>query len=100
MITATTASSEVTTYTFDGEGRRVKKSVQPPAVSPIQTVYVYDAMGQLAAEYGTATGESGTRYLTGDHLGSTRLITRQDGTVDKTHGYRPFGEEIAGPGRR
>src|SRR5437773_10226957 len=39
------------------------------------TTYVYDAQGQLAAEYGAAT-DSGTSYLTADHLGSTRLATR------------------------
>jgi len=48
------------TFTYDGDGRRVKK------VSPTgATVYVYDAAGQLAAEYSTETNpESGTQYLT------------------------------------
>ena len=37
-----------TTYLYDGNGQRVKKTVG--AGTP--TVYVYDAMGSLAVEYG------------------------------------------------
>jgi len=58
------------------------------------TTYVYDAQGQLAAEYGAAT-DSGTSYLTADHLGSTRLATDATGAVKKCYDYYPFGEDIA-----
>jgi RHS repeat-associated protein len=68
------------------------------------TVYVYDAQGQLAAEYDTPvpTALCTTCYLTADHLGSTRMMT--DGTTGAPvafHDYLPFGEEIqAGIGGR
>src|SRR6202171_602822 len=50
-------------------------------------------MGQLAAEYGVPT-DSGTTYLTADHLGSTRLLTNSSGAVKKRYDYFPFGEDI------
>ena len=41
------------------------------------TNFVYDAMGKLAAEYGGPQNpNTGTTYLTDDHLGSTRVVTR------------------------
>ncbi len=74
-----------TTYAYDGEGRRVKKGNE---------IYVYDAFGNLAAEYGGTVSATGTRYLTTDHLGSTRLITKADGEVDQRIDYLPFGKAI------
>jgi RHS repeat-associated protein len=61
------------------------------------TVYVYDAQGQLAAEYATQpeTPLCTTCYLTADHLGSTRLMTDgASGAAVALHDYLPFGEEI------
>ena len=57
-------------------------------------MYLYDAQGRLAAEYGAWT-DSGTSYLTADHLGSTRLVTDASGAVKKCYDYFPFGEDIA-----
>src|SRR6185312_6229665 len=56
----------------------------------------YDAPGQLAAEYSTATTTSPctTCYLVWDHLGSARLITDQNAAIVARHDYLPFGEEI------
>ena len=79
-----------TTYSYDGEGRRVKK-----VVGGAITVYVYNAAGQLVAEYTNPwRQETGTRYLTTDHLGSTRVVTGEDQGVLSRHDYLPFGEEI------
>ena len=36
----------------------------------------------------------GTEYVTGDHLGSTRLLTNATGGVIRRFDYLPFGEEI------
>jgi RHS repeat-associated protein len=58
------------------------------------TTYVYDAQGELAVEYGIST-DTGTSYLTADHLGSTRLMTDASGGIKKCYDYLPFGEEIA-----
>jgi RHS repeat-associated protein len=81
----------VTTYTYDGDGRRVQKAVSGGAT----TTYVYDAQGNLTAEYGASTPNSpGTSYLTGDHLGSTRLVTNSSGSAFERYDYAPFGEEL------
>ncbi|MEW5980611.1 MAG: DUF922 domain-containing protein, partial [Acidobacteriota bacterium] len=79
------------TYGYDGEGRRVEK-IQ----SGEKTVYVYNVLGQLIAEYREQgpQGSGGTFYPTGDHLGSTRVVTDQSRVVKSRHDYLPFGEEL------
>ena len=83
-------------YSYDGDGRRVKK-----VDSGGTTIFVYNAGGQLIAEYTSgAPSGGGTSYLTSDHLGSTRVVTKQDGTLRVRYDYLPFGEELpstAGP---
>ena len=65
IATSTIPNMGASTYTYDGEGRRVKK-----VMGTATTVFVYDAAGRLAAEYSTQTNpESGRRYLTADHPG-------------------------------
>lgn len=79
-------------YLYDGHGQRVEKSdTGGPA-----TIYVYDAFGQFAAEYSTATTAApcATCFLSYDHLGSVRIVTDQNGVVVARHDYLPFGEEI------
>ena len=89
------------TYSYDGEGRRVKRVVEG-----VTTTYLYNAGGQLVAEYATSgTPLPGIRYLTPDHLGSTRVVTQavvsgSDGGVVSRHDYLPFGEEIGSLGGR
>ena len=95
-------------YGYDGEGRRVMKLVCPTGAGQCMTttnganltVYVYDAAGKLAVEYGPQ-GDAGTRYLTADHLGSTRVVVDGSGVVQQCNDYLPFGEDIpAGVGGR
>ena len=85
-----TYRNATTNYKYGPEGRRVQK------VTPTVTeTYVYDAFGKLAAEYSTAAPSSGgTYYRTTDHLGSTRLVTKQDKSDADCYDYAPFGEEI------
>jgi RHS repeat-associated protein len=86
-------------YTYDGDGHRVGRVVT--GTSPSSTTYVYDAAGQLAAEYSTAAAmDAGTTYLTADHLGSTRLVT--DGSQKPVHrfDYMPFGQDLSAYGNR
>jgi RHS repeat-associated protein len=84
--------SWTTQYKYDGDGRRVKKLDAAGAT----TVFVYDATGNLAAEYysGSVTATKGVDYLTADHLGSTRMISNESGTIVTRRDYQPFGEEI------
>ncbi len=81
-------------YGYDGDGRRVSKAVS--GTGGAATVYVYDAMGRLAAEYstGAATSPCATCYLSTDHLGSTRLVVDQNGNFVARHDFLPFGEEV------
>lgn len=80
-------------YFYDGDGHRVKK-----VTGSVTTVFVYNAMGQLTAEYTNDTtppvAGGGTSYLTSDHLGSTRAVTKSDGSVKARYDYLPFGEEL------
>ncbi len=83
-------------YAYDRLGQRVKRTT-PTGGTSETTVYVYDAFGQLAAEYSSvapAVGSGGTFYRTEDHLGSTRLVTKQDQTVAECRDFFPFGERI------
>src|SRR5262245_31206717 len=36
--------------------------------------------------------EAGTRYLHADHLGSTDVLTREDGSIAERRSYDPFGQ--------
>jgi RHS repeat-associated protein len=86
-----TFNGSAATYSYDGDGRRVRK-----VVGSATTVLVYDARGQMVAEYSNQAPPTsgGTSYVTADHLGSTRLVTDSTGTVIARHDYAPFGEEI------
>lgn len=83
------SSNPDATYYYDGEGRRVKK------ISGAETtIFVYDAGGQLAAEYSTALADTQqVSYLTADHLGSVRAISNEIGQVVKRQDYSAFGDE-------
>ncbi len=86
------------TFFYDGDGRRVKKITIAGT-----TVYVYNALGQLVAEYtdNPSPTNTGTSYLTSDTLGTPRVITDASGALKARHDYLPFGEEImAGVGGR
>jgi RHS repeat-associated protein len=85
-----TFNGTAATYVYDGDGRRVKKTDGTGT-----TVFVYNAVGQLVAEYTSGVAQpNGTSYLTTDHVGSTRLVTDSSGVVKARHDYMPFGEEV------
>jgi RHS repeat-associated protein len=76
-------------YLYDGEGKRVKKLSETET-----TVFVYNASGQLVAEYSTQMSQTQqVSYLTTDHLGSPRVTTNQLGAVTNRKDYSAFGEE-------
>jgi RHS repeat-associated protein len=82
-------------YSYDGDGRRVKKQAGGQT-----TLYVYDAQGELAAEYPAAGGGGAAvaHDVTTDHLGSTRLVTKTSEDPQQVvvgcYDYLPFGEEL------
>ncbi len=91
------------TFQYDGENRLKQSTINSSSVTYAHgtTVYVYSAIGELAAECGGETTGSGLQYLTADSLGSTRLVTNAGGGVVSRLDYLPSGEEIpAGVGGR
>jgi RHS repeat-associated protein len=78
-------------YEYDGNGTRVRK-----IVGQVETIFVYNAMGQTVAEYSNQLPvEKKISYLTADHLGSPRIVTDQGGQVVSRHDYMAFGEEVS-----
>jgi RHS repeat-associated protein len=97
-------------YSYDGAGQRVSKTTGSG-----QITFVYDAFGQLAAEYAGGTvwtkdyvraggqiaaienaygAPCTTCYLSYDYLGSPRMVTDQSANIIARHDYAPFGQEI------
>jgi RHS repeat-associated protein len=97
-------------YSYDGAGQRVSKTTGSG-----QITFVYDAFGQLAAEYAGGTvwtkdyvraggqiaaienaygAPCTTCYLSYDYLGSPRMVTDQNANIIARHDYAPFGQEI------
>lgn len=94
-------------YTYDAAGQRVKKET----VGGGTTNYVFDATGHVVAETDANGGwnagyvylngkleavyRDGTTYFVhGDHLGSTRLWTGVNRSVQRNLDYQPFGEAL------
>jgi len=92
-VSSSAIGGHTTTYVYDGNGHRVMKSTGTAA-----TTYVYDAMNQLIAEYGTPSAvDTGTKYVSVDHLGSTRLVTDTSSPTPNQeicYDFLPFGELI------
>jgi RHS repeat-associated protein len=87
-------------YGYDPDGHRVRKE---KVGSNEVTIFVYNVVGQLIAEYNSDTdpplGGGGTSYLTTDHIGSTRVVTgiptgSGNVPVKARYDYLPFGEEL------
>ena len=79
-------------YFYDGDGKRIKKIV--PATDEV-TVFVYNASGQLVAEYSTEISQDPkVSYTTADHLGSPRILTDENGATISRRDFHPFGEEV------
>ena len=76
-----------TVYHYDAEGRRVRRE----GVGG-EAVFVYDGMGELALELAANSTGAGISYLTADQLGSTRVVTGQDGAARECFG-QPAGSE-------
>ena len=96
-------------YTMDPDRRRVKKTV-----AGITTYYLRGADGAVLAEYTGQTlsaryvyagsrriariaGDS-ARYYLADHLGSTRSLVDEEGSVTAAYDYWPYGKVLASSG--
>jgi RHS repeat-associated protein len=118
---AGSGSSVVTTNAYDSMNRVTSRiysfvpNPSTPEAPPVTYCYDGNASGSCAAapDPGVAPEATGTVYLTGDHLGSTRLVTSAAntlvngvspgaaGSVVRCYDYMPFGEDIeSGVGSR
>ncbi len=90
FVASNSGSIADATYSYDGEGRRIKK------VSTTETtIFVYDGGGQLVAEYSTALASvQQVSYMTADHLGSPRVMTNENGAVTNRKDFAAFGDEV------
>ena len=89
------AGAVVGQYSYDGDGKRVKKYVPSTGET---TIFVYDASGKSIAEYSTLVApasQAKVSYLTTDPLGSPRITTDATGTAISRRDFMPFGEEIS-----
>ena len=113
------ANNQWQTYSYDGDGRRVRREV-----NGTETWQVYGIGGELLAEYAAAaapatpqkeygyrngqllvTAESSAQihWLVTDQLGTPRMVFDETGSLANIsrHDYLPFGEELfAGTGGR
>jgi YD repeat-containing protein len=88
-MTQFTATGVSVAYRYDAKERRVRQDSGGET-----TIWVYDAAGQLAAEYATnLTMVQGIYYRTTDRLGSTRVVTNQSAAVVQRRDFFPFGEK-------
>jgi RHS repeat-associated protein len=95
QVSVSDGGGTIGTYSYDGDGRRIKKYVPDTGET---TIFVYDTGGKLIQEHSTIvqTGSNAkTVYTTSDTLGSPRINTDGTGAVISRHDYHPFGDEIA-----
>jgi RHS repeat-associated protein len=115
IVMATVEGGVTSQYVYDGNGRRVKKTV-----GGVATRFEYGAGGELIAEWNDAdspnknvqkdyfykggelfatkaVGSSEYQFATSDHLGSPRAWTDGSGNLvaGGRHDYAPFGEELS-----
>ncbi|MFH2138614.1 MAG: RHS repeat-associated core domain-containing protein [Candidatus Omnitrophota bacterium] len=98
-----------TTYTYDGDGGRVKKQVVIPNDGTYITTYIGSLFEKQETPGGTKTinhvylggtkvasveSTGTTLYTHGDHLGSSNVITDQTGAVIQHTEYDPFGKVV------
>jgi len=81
------------TVCYDGLGNRVQRKDSSGNV----TTFVYDAFGNLAAEYGSTLQGTGTQYLSVDAMGTTRLVM---GAETERHDFQPYRYEVETTGWR
>jgi RHS repeat-associated protein len=92
-----TEGGQTTTFTYDGDGNRVKK--EDPSGTTYYVGGYYEVQGSTVTKYyyaGTqrvAMRQGGAvTYLHGDHLGSTSLVTNDTGGFVARVLYYPYGE--------
>ncbi len=92
-----TADGIIIDYIYDHEGHRVKKIVDGAEtvyigdlyeITPTETIKHIHAGDKRIASIGSVTGR---KYIHTDHLGSTSVITDENGNKIQETSYTPFG---------
>jgi RHS repeat-associated protein len=120
MVTAWDSSGQQSSYTYDFDGRRVRRKVGVQA----EVWQVYSMDGELVAEYTAnasvstpqkeygyrneellvvAQASANVQWVVTDQLGTPRMSADRTGSLSgiRRHDYLPFGEELfAGTGNR
>jgi RHS repeat-associated protein len=93
------------TYTYDGDGRRVKKSngklywyglgldalLETDLAGNTPDEYIFFGGKRIARRQSSST----VNYYFSDHLGSSRVVTNATGTIQDDSDFYPFGGERA-----
>ncbi len=105
-LTAVKVDGQVTEeYTYDSDGNRIKKIdanservyiysganilYEVNKTTQMDAVYVYGPTGRIAKKVNDMK-----EYYHTDQLGSTKLVTSENGAVTEEIQYEPFGEQI------
>ena len=98
---------QITTFEYGHSGNRVKKIAPESAVTYIGKLYevvedadttkivkhIYTGSDRsITVELDTQTSEQKTSYYHSDHLGSSNVITDQDGNLQSRFEYLPYGK--------
>jgi RHS repeat-associated protein len=104
-----TKPNPTTTFLYDGDGGRVRKTRLDTGESTVYIGSLYEVSGSLitkhifsganrictATTYGVAAGlpvgEVGYAYYHSDHLGSSNIITDSQGQQIANYEYTPYG---------
>jgi len=98
------SSTQGVNYTYDGAGLRVQKSTGRLywRAGGVTSLDETDASGNVLDEYVYFAGlrvarmdsSNNTYYYFSDQIGSTRVVTRSDGTVCYDADFQPLGYEV------
>ena len=87
-----------TTFVYDGDGGRVKKTVNGTTTVYIGQLYVCEDTACARLIYAGAqrvalvqVNNGATSYFQADHLGSTSVLTDSSGTAEEHNSYLPYG---------
>lgn len=89
-------TSTTTTFIYPSEFYSIASSTLSGAKYATTTEYVFNGDTLLSTidqqlASGSATGSAQTRYVHPDHLGSTNVVTNENGALVQTLDYYPYG---------
>ncbi len=88
----------ITTFVYDGDGGRVKRTTPGGSTTYIGSLFEIDSSGKATKHIFAGSNKvcsvesTGNKYYThSDHLGSSSVITNQDGQQVAHYEYTPYG---------